>query len=284
MHCGSTAAPRAPAGGARRAAPGGHERSLGIGRAERAILGLRMSDEDDCHVPSIDPRGGRAERARSDWSPVVHRSFTIRSGARPRGARVVAILPQVSDVPLRTLEVRSDQQDASAPALGGLRGAGPDRALRRRRGGAATSRSTCEERAVTAFIGPSGCGKTTILRTLNRMNDLVPAREGRGLGAFPRQRPLRARRGSRRGAAAHRHGLPAAQSVPALDPRQRAFGPRSIGLKGDMDERLERALAAGRALGRGQGSPRAQRLASSRAASSSASASRAASRSSPRCC
>jgi phosphate transport system ATP-binding protein len=27
---------------------------------------------------------------------------------------------------------------------------------------------------VTAFIGPSGCGKTTFLRTLNRMNDVVP--------------------------------------------------------------------------------------------------------------
>ena len=30
------------------------------------------------------------------------------------------------------------------------------------------------ERRVTAFIGPSGCGKTTFLRTLNRMNDVVP--------------------------------------------------------------------------------------------------------------
>jgi phosphate transport system ATP-binding protein len=27
--------------------------------------------------------------------------------------------------------------------------------------------------AVTAFIGPSGCGKTTLLRCINRMNDLV---------------------------------------------------------------------------------------------------------------
>jgi phosphate transport system ATP-binding protein len=27
---------------------------------------------------------------------------------------------------------------------------------------------------ITAFIGPSGCGKTTVLRCLNRMNDLVP--------------------------------------------------------------------------------------------------------------
>ncbi|MBC8030693.1 MAG: phosphate ABC transporter ATP-binding protein [Pyrinomonadaceae bacterium] len=30
------------------------------------------------------------------------------------------------------------------------------------------------ERMVTAFIGPSGCGKSTFLRTLNRMNDIIP--------------------------------------------------------------------------------------------------------------
>src|SRR5436853_2572866 len=35
--------------------------------------------------------------------------------------------------------------------------------------------------AVTAFIGPSGCGKTTLLRCLNRMNDLIEgARIARG--------------------------------------------------------------------------------------------------------
>jgi len=33
---------------------------------------------------------------------------------------------------------------------------------------------TMYENEITAFIGPSGCGKTTVLRTLNRMNDLVP--------------------------------------------------------------------------------------------------------------
>jgi phosphate transport system ATP-binding protein len=33
---------------------------------------------------------------------------------------------------------------------------------------------TIYENQITAFIGPSGCGKTTVLRTLNRMNDLVP--------------------------------------------------------------------------------------------------------------
>ena len=32
---------------------------------------------------------------------------------------------------------------------------------------------TIHEHEITAFIGPSGCGKTTVLRTLNRMNDLI---------------------------------------------------------------------------------------------------------------
>ena len=30
------------------------------------------------------------------------------------------------------------------------------------------------EKSITAFIGPSGCGKSTFLKTLNRMNDLIP--------------------------------------------------------------------------------------------------------------
>jgi phosphate transport system ATP-binding protein len=36
------------------------------------------------------------------------------------------------------------------------------------------------ERMVTAFIGPSGCGKSTFLRTLNRMNDLIPGARVKG--------------------------------------------------------------------------------------------------------
>jgi phosphate transport system ATP-binding protein len=38
-------------------------------------------------------------------------------------------------------------------------------------------------RLVTAFIGPSGCGKSTFIRTLNRMNDIIPGTrvEGRVL-------------------------------------------------------------------------------------------------------
>jgi phosphate transport system ATP-binding protein len=34
-----------------------------------------------------------------------------------------------------------------------------------------------EEHTITAFIGPSGCGKSTMLRSFNRMNDLI---EGSG--------------------------------------------------------------------------------------------------------
>src|ERR1700761_4308150 len=37
-----------------------------------------------------------------------------------------------------------------------------------------------KEKLVTAFIGPSGCGKPTLLRCLNRMNDLV---DGTRIGA-----------------------------------------------------------------------------------------------------
>src|SRR5258708_26365011 len=33
---------------------------------------------------------------------------------------------------------------------------------------------TIPRRAVTALIGPSGCGKTTFLRSINRLNELIP--------------------------------------------------------------------------------------------------------------
>ena len=36
------------------------------------------------------------------------------------------------------------------------------------------SRVPIEKNRITGFIGPSGCGKSTVLRSLNRMNDLIP--------------------------------------------------------------------------------------------------------------
>ena len=40
------------------------------------------------------------------------------------------------------------------------------------------------EHQVTALIGPSGCGKSTFLRTLNRMNDLIPGTRTEGEAMF----------------------------------------------------------------------------------------------------
>jgi phosphate transport system ATP-binding protein len=37
-----------------------------------------------------------------------------------------------------------------------------------------------ERKAVTAIIGPSGCGKSTFLRSINRLNDLIPGIRHRG--------------------------------------------------------------------------------------------------------
>ena len=36
------------------------------------------------------------------------------------------------------------------------------------------------EKSVTSLIGPSGCGKSTFIRTLNRMNDIIPGVEVKG--------------------------------------------------------------------------------------------------------
>ena len=43
---------------------------------------------------------------------------------------------------------------------------------------------TVARHEITAFIGPSGCGKTTVLRSLNRMNDLVPTARVEGKVLF----------------------------------------------------------------------------------------------------
>jgi phosphate transport system ATP-binding protein len=95
---------------------------------------------------------------------------------------------------------------------------------------------------ITAFIGPSGCGKSTLLRCLNRMNDLIPGATVSGRIAY------------------HGEDLYAPQ-VDAVQVRKRigmvfqkpnpfpksiydnvAFGPKVLGMKGDMDEIVESAL------------------------------------------
>jgi phosphate transport system ATP-binding protein len=95
---------------------------------------------------------------------------------------------------------------------------------------------------ITALIGPSGCGKSTLIRCLNRMNDLIPSARVDGRVIY--------------------HGQDLyAPEVDAVEVRKRigmvfqkpnpfpksiydniAFGPRVLGMKGDMDEIVEKAL------------------------------------------
>jgi phosphate transport system ATP-binding protein len=95
---------------------------------------------------------------------------------------------------------------------------------------------------ITALIGPSGCGKSTFLRTLNRMNDLIPGAEVSGRLAY------------------HGHDL-YARDVDPIDVRRRigmvfqrpnpfpksiydnvAFGPRISGMRENLDDTVEGAL------------------------------------------
>ncbi len=95
---------------------------------------------------------------------------------------------------------------------------------------------------VTAFIGPSGCGKTTVLRCFNRMNDLIDTArvEGRidyhGVDLYdPAVNPVEVRR---RIGMVFQKPNPFPKSI--YD--NIAFGPKVAGIKGDMDEIVERSL------------------------------------------
>jgi phosphate transport system ATP-binding protein len=95
---------------------------------------------------------------------------------------------------------------------------------------------------VTAIIGPSGCGKSTFIRCLNRMNELVPgvAVDGRllyhGEDLYgPDADPVEVRR---RIGMVFQKPNPFPKSI--YD--NVAFAPRVLGLKQDLDERVERAL------------------------------------------
>jgi phosphate transport system ATP-binding protein len=95
---------------------------------------------------------------------------------------------------------------------------------------------------ITAMIGPSGCGKSTFIRCLNRMNDLVPGTRVDGRVLYhgedlygPDADPVEVRR--RIGMVFQRPN-PFPKSI--YD--NVAFAPKSLGMKGSLDERVERAL------------------------------------------
>jgi phosphate transport system ATP-binding protein len=101
---------------------------------------------------------------------------------------------------------------------------------------------TIHRNTVTAFIGPSGCGKSTFIRCFNRMNDLIPiARVGgtvayHGKDLYAREvDPVEVRR---RIGMVFQKPNPFPKSI--YD--NVAFGPRVLGMKDNLDERVEQSL------------------------------------------
>ena len=95
---------------------------------------------------------------------------------------------------------------------------------------------------ITAFIGPSGCGKSTVLRTINRMNDLIETARVEGEVTYhgvdlygPEIDPVEVRR-----------HIGIVFQTPNPFPKSIydniAFGPKVGGFKGDMDSLVEESL------------------------------------------
>ena len=101
------------------------------------------------------------------------------------------------------------------------------------------------EHKITALIGPSGCGKSTLLRCLNRMNDLISAASVEGTLLYhgedlyaPQVDPVQVRK---------RIGMvfQKPNPFPKTIYENIAFGPRVLGMEGDMDGVVESALRRG---------------------------------------
>jgi phosphate transport system ATP-binding protein len=95
---------------------------------------------------------------------------------------------------------------------------------------------------ITALIGPSGCGKSTLIRCLNRMNDLIAGARVEGKVIYHGQDLY----GPGVDAVEVRKRIGMVFQKPNPFPKSIydniAFGPRVIGMKGDMDAIVERAL------------------------------------------
>ena len=98
---------------------------------------------------------------------------------------------------------------------------------------------------ITALIGPSGCGKSTLIRCLNRMNDLIAGARVEGKVLYHGQDLY----GSQVDAVEVRKRIGMVFQKPNPFPKSIydniAFGPRVLGMKGSMDEIVERALKQG---------------------------------------
>jgi phosphate transport system ATP-binding protein len=99
-----------------------------------------------------------------------------------------------------------------------------------------------EHQKITAIIGPSGCGKSTMLRSFNRMNELVPTAHAdgevifQGINIYKEEvDPVEVRR---------RIGMvfQKPNPFPKSIYENVAWGARMNGYKGNMDELVERSL------------------------------------------
>jgi phosphate transport system ATP-binding protein len=95
---------------------------------------------------------------------------------------------------------------------------------------------------VTAFIGPSGCGKSTFIRCFNRMNDLIPTAKVEGTILYHDQDLY----GREVDPVEVRKLIGMVFQKPNPFPKSIydnvAFGPRALGWKQGLDERVESAL------------------------------------------
>jgi phosphate transport system ATP-binding protein len=98
------------------------------------------------------------------------------------------------------------------------------------------------ENLVTAVIGPSGCGKSTFIRCLNRMNDLVPSFRGEGEILYHGVDL----QGDAVDPVAVRRRIGMVFQKPNPFPKSIydnvAFGLRALGMKDNLDSRVEHAL------------------------------------------
>lgn len=95
---------------------------------------------------------------------------------------------------------------------------------------------------ITAMIGPSGCGKSTILRSLNRMNDLIPGARVAGSVTYHGQdiyaRDVDAIQVRRNIGMVFQKPNPFPKSIY----ENVAYGIKINGIKGNMDDMVEEAL------------------------------------------
>jgi phosphate transport system ATP-binding protein len=199
-----------------------------------------MSQTDRPPAPDASPAGADDGAPANDGAPAVRRRVRIHTvplqpGATPAVADGSAALtpPEPAGAIAPSLRIAGreaifDVYDLSVSYGANLAIAGVTLQIHRN--------------LITALIGPSGCGKTTFLRSLNRMNDSVPAFKIDGRILY------------------HGHDI-YGPGVDRVEVRRRigmvfqrpnpfpksiydnvAWAPRNLKLRAGLDERVERAL------------------------------------------